>query len=175
PAVALPGEGDTAQSLRLTLRTPDGRSTSIPAEPDAIDANRWRARVFPDRGGRFEISAELMQSAAAAEDGENGQDTEQRVVANQRTEFIVQGSQRELEDPQTDEALLRRIARLTGGGYAEVSDDAAATQWIETLRDEPITTRRVQTSRMWNSPWVLVAFVALVTLEWILRRKNRLV
>ena len=69
PAVALPGEGDTAQTLRLTLRTPDGRSTSIPAEPDAIDSNRWTARVFPERGGRFEISAELLQSEAAAERG----------------------------------------------------------------------------------------------------------
>lgn len=172
PAVALPGEGDTTQTLRLMLRTPDGRSTSIPAERDAIDSNRWRARVFPDRGGRFEISAELMQGEA---DTEEAEPAAERVVANQRTEFVVQGSQRELEDPQTDEALMRRIARLTGGGYAEVSDDAAATQWIENLRDQPITTRRVQTSRMWNSPWVLVAFIALVTLEWILRRKHRLV
>ncbi len=161
PAVMLPGEeGDTA-SLELLVSTPDNQTIPLTPSPDAVNVNRWTATYFPARGGRFQVLARLHRTDAD--------------LANQQTEFLVEGSQIELEDPTANTAVMQQIARTTGGLYAEITDDPAVQKLIQSLPSEPRINSKIQTSQMWNSPIWFIVFLILVTVEWILRRKNQLI
>jgi len=165
PAVMLPGgEADTTD-LELAVVTPDGRTASLSPNADPVNPNLWTASYFPDRGGRFEVTARLLRTG---DDG--GQD-----VANQVSEFFVEGSQLELDDPSTHPVILRQIAQNTGGRYAEISDRQQAVDMIEELPTTPRVTYEARTSDVWNSPGLFILFLILVTFEWVVRRRNRLV
>jgi len=86
-------------------------------------------------------------------------------------EFIVERFSLEDTETRRRSALLRRIADETGGGYYTP----------ETLDGFPEDVPMVWTERttrsefeLWNSPWLLLGFVGLMSAEWALRRKQGL-
>jgi hypothetical protein len=165
PAVVLPGEEGAKTSLALAVATPDGRQTPLEPVADLADPNRWTATYFPDRGGRFTVDVRLLRA------GEEGTTD----AANQQTEFLVEGSKIELENPTPNIAVMGRIARLTGGVYADVDDPKAAEDLVASLPSAPRIVRQEQTTHMWNSPALFMIFLALVCAERIVRRRNHLV
>lgn len=165
PAVMIPGADGSETSLDVTVINPDGRKTPLSPDADATDPNLWTASYFPDRGGRFEVWARLARAGG-----------DERVdVANRQTEFIVEGSKIELEDPTPNNALLREIARLTGGVFAQLDQPEETAALVDQLPAGARVTAKVHTSHVWNSPVLFLLFLALVTVEWIVRRRNQLV
>ena len=165
PAAAIPAAEGQSAGVAVTVRSPDGRTTNLPVVPASADPNESTASYFPDRGGRFEITTRLV---AAAEAGT-------RDVANQITEFLVHGSDLELDDPSTNPMLLRRLADPTGGTYADIDDEPALAGMIESLPAEPRIRFETKTKRAWHSPSLFIFFLIVITAEWILRRRNRMV
>lgn len=161
PAVMLPSEEGEKTSVELTVITPDDRSIPLAPTSDPANVNRWTATYFPDRGGRFQVTVRLL-----------GADAD---LANEQTEFLVEGSRIELEDPTPNTAVMQQIARSTGGLYAQISDDLAVEKLIRSLPREPRVTNKVQMSQLWNSPYFFIIFLILVSTEWIVRRRNQLV
>lgn len=164
PAAMVPGQAGEAARLELTVDRPDGATVTLHADPDPEQPDAWRANYFPDRGGRFEVDARLLRPTAEGT----------RTLANQRTAFMVRGAEQELADPSTDPTFMRRIARLTGGTYAEINNDHAATAMIDRLPDDPVLSRRVRVSQLWHSPLLFIAFLAMLSAEWYLRRRHQL-
>jgi len=164
PAVMVPGESAAQVSLRLSVTNPDGRTTPLTPMPDATDPNLWTANYFPDRGGRFRVSARLTRLVA-----QNKAD-----LANQQSEFIVAGSRIELEDPAPNTTAMQQIARLTGGTYAELDDEKATEELVDALPTTARVTARARTSQIWNLPGLFVLFLVVVSTEWALRRRNQL-
>jgi len=70
---------------------------------------------------------------------------------------------------------MQQIARTTGGLYAEITDDPAVRKLVESLPGEPRITSKAQTTQIWNSPTLFIGFLILVTVEWIVRRRNQLI
>jgi hypothetical protein len=92
-------------------------------------------------------------------------------VGDGTAEFVVERFSLEDSETRRRSALLRRIAEETGGGYytPETLDDLPEDVPMEwTTR----TTRREL--ELWNSPWLLLGFVGLMSVEWALRRKQGL-
>jgi hypothetical protein len=86
-------------------------------------------------------------------------------------EFTVEAFS--LEDSETRQrpSVLLRLAEGSGGGYftpATIQEvpESVAFEW----------TKRVSSKEfeLWNSPWLLSAFVGLLSLEWTLRRRKGL-
>jgi len=89
-------------------------------------------------------------------------DREEEVAS---TLFRVVVPQLEYKDPRMDRARLMQIAALSGGKYYDVSDAAGVADDVEALeREVPISAER---EPLWDSRWVLVLFVLLLTVEWI--------
>ena len=164
PTVLLPGANDDEQRVHVQVRTPADESINVPVTVSPTDDNQWVGAFFPDQGGRFSVHARLIASPRP----------DARVLANQVSEFLVQGSRLELEDPQPNPATLDRIARLTGGVHADLNDRDAIEHMVEKIPDEPHVSVRVRAARFWNHPMLFVLFVVLLSGEWIARRRNQL-
>lgn len=164
PAAMVPGQEGAATSLLVSVRTPDGRTAPLtPAQ--SADPNAWTATYFPDRGGRFEVDGRLVVPAAGG----------QRDVANQTAEFLVHGSSLELDDPSTNPAALAQLSHLTGGVYADIDDQDGLNRLVQSLPSEERVIYETRKATVWNNPALFVLFLACVTAEWIVRRRNQLV
>ena len=86
-------------------------------------------------------------------------------------QFVVERFSLEDSETRRRSTLLRRIAEESGGGYylPETLDglpEDVPMAWSErTTRNE---------FELWNSPWLLLGFVGLMSAEWALRRKQGL-
>jgi uncharacterized membrane protein len=123
------------------------------AEPDVLTAE-----FYPSAGGRYELAATLMKEGQA--------------IANQRSEFLVHGSDLELADTRTNPETLRSLASVTGGSYADIDE---IEKLVERVPRKERYYERVERMELWNSPVLFLAFLTAVTAEWLLRRRNHLV
>ena len=78
----------------------------------------------------------------------------------------------ELENPQLDEPLLKQLASKTGGAYLTIDDVAALPEKINALQHPILATEERD---LWDTPLVLICVVALLGMEWFLRKRRGLV
>lgn len=95
-----------------------------------------------------------------------------KVVANTSAEFLVEGADLERADPGVNRETLRDISAATGGASFVVDEADRLAPLIE-RRERRITTSR--RNELWHSPWLFAGFIAAVSAEWFLRRRNHLV
>ena len=91
-----------------------------------------------------------------------------------RARFLVDARDLELDDPAADPGLMEQIAQLSGGARFAPEQFGEA---IEQLSAEPAITGLTQATviDLWDNWYVLGLFVALVSLEWFLRKRLGLV
>ncbi len=79
----------------------------------------------------------------------------------------------EAENPVLDRALLKDVARVTGGQYVDLHQ---SRKLIELLDDEERVRRLSDPERrdLWSSWWVLLLFVGIFAAEWIIRKRLNL-
>lgn len=142
----------------VEVHGPGGRTIALTLKGDSKKPDEYSAEFFPSVGGRYELAGSL--SAAG------------KLLANQRAEFLVQGSDVELSDTATNPRNLRDLAEATGGVYLDVDHAAELADRIERKERHTVSEKRTE---YWNSPWLFTGFLALVTGEWFLRRRNHLV
>jgi hypothetical protein len=87
-------------------------------------------------------------------------------------EFTVVPPPGELDRVQMNEPELRQVAQTTGGEYLplgraeELFDDLPPGRKVALHTDPPLA--------LWNTWPVLSVFLGLLTLEWIVRKRNRM-
>lgn len=86
--------------------------------------------------------------------------------------YRVTVPQLERSEPQMDRPRLQQIAALSGGLYHEITEATKIPDVVqEYTKDIPIHS---ESTPLWDSPWLLLLFVAIITLEWVLRKVFRL-
>jgi hypothetical protein len=88
------------------------------------------------------------------------------------TTFRVEPPKREIDEPALNRPLLAELARQTGGRVFELSE-------VEKLDDAiPMreVTRTLETrDELWDAPLLYVTIIVCLTVEWVLRKLNRMV
>jgi hypothetical protein len=158
--------------LRARLLTPNFlpvRLKEVMAELQRTDGQRFPVKLDPVPGAAGVYSGEWLPSSAGAYKalllGPNGQ------RAESMTNVVVETSSLELDEPQQNEALLKRVAALSGGKYLLWSQAAGLPGLIPDRHQEVAT--RIE-HELWDAPLPVIVFILLLVTEWILRKRKGL-
>lgn len=81
---------------------------------------------------------------------------------------LVGGADLEMAQPRLDEAVLQRLASATKGRYLRAEQ---AGELPALLRESRVAAGEPEPRDLWQNGWSLVALVALLAAEWLLRRR----
>lgn len=144
------GSGDRSSELTLLPEgSRDGRTTSF--------ATTWT----PPDGGEFELSA--VDAALGGVGADGGPPTA-------RVEVVTADDER--RTPQADQAALAALAQQTGGAVIQPDQLATLADKLPNRQVRVLGTPEIDP--LWDRPGVYVAFMVLLTLEWIGRKWLRL-
>jgi len=170
PAAAAPGENVSIRVLArnaafvpqpdamvdVDVTSPDGRHETIhaaqPREPQEDGA--YVARFRANGPGVYRIRAAARQGATA--------------TGSASAAMLVGGSDPEMTDPRLNLQVLQRVALRSGGAIVTPGETAAL---VQRLRAAVPAARLAVTHELWHTGWSFVAIVALLTSEWVLRRR----
>lgn len=147
-----------AAGAEVTCTVSRGAETVPLAEFELeADGEFYHGTLDPLPPGRYVLEASAV---LAGED-----------VGSARGEFTVEEFSLEDSEIRRRSTLLTRLGEETGGGYftpqtVEEFPDAVPLEWATRT-----ATRELE---LWNSPWMLLAFVGLLGAEWALRRSKGL-
>jgi hypothetical protein len=153
--------GADLTGARFVVDVTDPKGKAVPGlEPrvDSGDPDVATVEFYPGVAGRYEINASLK--------------ADNKILANQASEVRVRGSDLELTASEPRPENLRAIASATGGSYVEIDQAAEVADNVKRIERR---TSRVQRTEFWDSPALFACFLAAVTGEWFLRRRNHLV
>jgi hypothetical protein len=96
-----------------------------------------------------------------------------RQIAEEKGTFSVGGLNAEFLDTKANKHLLQQIAQHTGGRYYEPEDLDRLPENLASLNGfkvrEVAITRQLE---LWNKTWMLGTLIALLALEWVLRKRH---
>ena len=172
-AIAIPEGVEPGDSLSIDV---DARDASFAPVPDAVveatltapggdpqplklrhvdaTSGRFAAAVRPEQAGLYRVHAEARR-------GPTSLGTADRWM-------YVGGADREFADPRLNEAFLRRVARSSGGRYVSADEAFRVVPWLQSTVPQNAAPERRD---LWHQPWAFALIVALLSAEWVLRRR----
>ncbi|MEW6359143.1 MAG: glutamine amidotransferase [Planctomycetota bacterium] len=137
---------------------PDGESAPLSFR---LSEDQYVAPCRPAKAGDYQVKVKAYGPDGA-------------LLGEDMARFLAYVPEVELERPAANPAAMARLASLSGGKpyTAETVQDL----FKELLsRDASIEIKRTEPQPIWSSRWVLYIFLAALTLEWIVRKTQRLV
>ncbi len=128
-------------------------------EPSAGRPGWFEATLLPPALGALEIALRLPDDDPGA--------------PPETLELTVRRADRELAEPQLDEATLRAIADGTGGALVPPGELGALAERIPSRREQVVVAGAP--IELWDRWATLLAVCALLGLEWALRKRSRMV
>ncbi|MFH1748686.1 MAG: glutamine amidotransferase [Planctomycetota bacterium] len=156
-----PDSAESAKNLTVAATAIDETGQQLPVPLAELGDGQFRGTVAPRRPGRLDllVAAESFDESAVAL-------AESRIVS-----VSVQRPDLELLDPRPDPQWLARVAQLSGGRC--IAPDQIQN-WARELPAEPVTRTIEESTGLWGDRIFGTAFVVLLCLEWILRRRSQL-
>ena len=90
------------------------------------------------------------------------------VIGEDRGEFVIERHSVEDGDLRADTLLLQQIAQVSGGRYGRLNN------WQALMRSLNLQTQileEIDTHRLWGSIWPMAAAIALLVVEWTVRKR----
>jgi hypothetical protein len=137
------------------LQDAAGRAQPVRFAPRATGS--YEAVLEDLRPGRYRLAARAVRGG--------------RELGRATGEFAVDRWSLELARSLPDSAALAAVARASGG---RVTDAAQVGRWARTLPTRALARGRVESHRLWESPWVYALVLALLSVEWFWRRRRGL-
>src|SRR6185503_10683232 len=141
-------------TVDVTLTAPGGESRTLKLRHADPAGGRYTAALALDQPGLYRIHAEARRGTSS-------------LGASDRWMYVG-GSDREFADPRLNEGFLRRIARNSGGRYVRAAEAGRVPAWLEATVPQNAAPEQRD---LWHEPWAYALVVALLSAEWILRRR----
>jgi hypothetical protein len=153
-SAAFEPQRDATVDVRITA--PDGRFEQLRAIADgeASGSGQYIVHFAAQQPGVYRVTAEARREGSTP--------------GTASTSLLVGGADPEMSDPRLNGAVLQRLAAASGGRVTTADR-------IEALADSlqaavPAATLAVRRD-LWHNAWSLLTVVALLSAEWVLRRR----
>ncbi len=143
--------------VAATLTTPGGESRPLALLREAGASGRFAVALRLDQRGLYRVHVEASHGA--------------RSLGSADRWFYVGGADREFADPRLNEGFLRRVARASGGQYTTAEE---GSRIVPLLRSAAALKVEPEWRDLWHEPEIFALVVALLSAEWILRRRRGL-
>jgi hypothetical protein len=140
-------------SVESQLTGPDGVARPLALRRSSGATGRYVADVRVDQTGLYRVQVDARRDTP---------------IGSATKWVYVGGVDREYADPRLNEPWLRRVARTSGGRYVRAADAAQIAGWLQDATPAQAAPERRD---LWHEPWAFVLIVALMSVEWILRRR----
>jgi uncharacterized membrane protein len=144
--------GDATVTAAIT--GPGGTSRPLTLRPDAEVPGRFSGQITPEVAGLYRVQGEARRGA--------------RLLGPIDTWFLAGGVEREFADPRLNDGFLRRLARASGGEYLPAAEAGRLASLLASSAPHALEPERRD---LWHEPWTFALVVALLSAEWILRRR----
>ena len=147
-----------SDSVTVSIIDADGRPVSVPDQlnNDGRGTGQFRNSFRPPRPGIYRISVPVPESSDVLT----------------ATLEVVRPNLESLNATQ-DVALLTSLTENTDGKYLPIADLATQLQTLLPDRSEPVIIDE-QLRTLWDRAWLMYLMIALLAVEWALRRVVRL-
>lgn len=141
--------------VTATLVGESGRE--VPVTLDAVPGSPglYTGEYAPDRIDKYKIS---LASPANPQ-------------AKATAEFKVESEALERQQPEMNEALMKKVAKMGGGAYLAPNE---LKKWRDSLRREGQIVRSESEHELWDAPLLLALFIVPLALEWVVRKRSGL-
>ena len=143
---------DADVSLKVTL--PGGAVRELRAAASDPQTGRYTADMRFDEAGLYRLSASAQERQSRARNADRW--------------VLVGGADLEMADPRLNEQVLQRIAAASGGQYLAADRISELSSLLRSVEPEPSAP---QLQELWHNVWIFAAVMALLSAEWVLRRR----
>ncbi|GIW72345.1 MAG: hypothetical protein KatS3mg102_1887 [Planctomycetota bacterium] len=151
-----------AQAVTAWLERPDGQVERLELRRRPEAAGRFFTELLPAQVGAYK--------AWLGPEGSGPQPAAGEELAVRM--FSVQVPELEKADPRMDERLLRAMASASDGAYLRLDEVDRLPELVGAVRE--VVEVRLAERELWDRWWVVAGFVGLLGVEWLLRRRLRL-
>jgi hypothetical protein len=167
----------TQVTLTARFENPDDRDKTLDAMHGEIDPGNGNpiAITLAPRAGDpsvFESNFIVDSPGVHAVRVWTGEQDAQGAVRAATLQFPVELPNLEYEQPGQDIATLQAVARITGG---DVFGIAEANKAVDSFKIGRVATTLEDRQEIWDAPLIWGGMLAALFLEWVLRKKFRLV
>jgi len=149
---------ESAETQTVTLLRPDGTTEKLTLSKDPHREGRYTATMLAETAGDFTASIEHGEKKVAS------------------TTFSIEVPSREKMTRQLNVELMQKIAVNTGGEYTEIEKSGTIPEKIKPIR-RTLSKRRLVERVIDNSKLMLLfllVFFGVITIEWILRKRSKM-
>jgi uncharacterized membrane protein len=147
---ALPGA-----TVDLRVTSPGGRVETLPAAPDPSGGEGlFVAKQRPDGPGIYRAVAEVRAG--------------DRTTTTAAVSLLAGGADSEMTDPRLNLRVIERLARASDGRMVQAGEMTALADQLRAAVPAAVVAARRD---LWHNGWSFAVIVALLALEWMLRRR----
>ncbi|MDZ7261254.1 MAG: VWA domain-containing protein [candidate division KSB1 bacterium] len=156
--------GFTAQIYYEDYRPLDGAEVKVTVQ----GKSRTHELVLSGIGeGKYEGSLQVLEGGDYTYSGQAV--FKERELGQDAGKFSVEPFKLEFQDTRMKEELLKKIATASGGRYFS---SHALDSLTQVINFPARNIRESQQWEIWNKTYLLVAFISLLSIEWLVRKKK---
>ena len=140
--------------VAVLITAPNGEKRALTAALSNPQEGRYRVASRFDQSGVYRVEAIASRGTAK--------------VGMASRPVLVGGVDLEMTQPRLNEAVLRRLSAETKGRYIPADQAAELPSLIRASRVDAGTPEQRD---LWHNGWSLLAIIALLGVEWVMRRR----
>lgn len=148
--------------VKIEVTGPDGKASTLYAEPSLKEAGLFEADYFPRDSGPYRAAATVESTADAPPAGG-------KLLGTKATGWVHDPLAAEFASVKPGNDWMDRIAQESGGQKLLLKDISTLPELLKNIR---VPVEETITQPLWHTPWIFALVLTLLTLEWYLRRKG---
>ena len=141
------------RTATVTIKSDTGVTSSIVLTSSPASPGLFSGDFLADRIGKFQLSVASPANPSA----------------KATCQYLVQSIALERQQPEMNEALLKKIAAAGGGMYLHPDE---INKWISSLTLRAPVVKSESEIDLWDAPILLILFIVPLGVEWFVRKKS---